>query len=277
MHPFKYYTIRRLNPYLGVLQVIDAGKVRVYSSEGKTWRPRRVAGSERFWSETDIGGNGYDRAEVSKSALTKAIEHHPPLPFPAGDRLELWLLRKATGLPLALLNSCHWEHDMAAVTDPAWRAFPPGATDFEVPGLAATRGARHRDMLEWWINDAARPLPAAQWFQRDSNGAGTGLDGLRIEPAWRGRILPALAFPELLLDERWEREETTQLVQGYHDWHGALLLAHGNLPRNTRQRLEKAAQKRPDMLLESHLMLPEVLDSEALKVALVAARLMQTL
>ncbi|QBQ56482.1 hypothetical protein E3U44_06850 [Nitrosococcus wardiae] len=277
MSPLEYYTVRRLNPYLGVLQVIDAGRVRVYSSEGKTWRPRRVAGNERFWPEADTGGNGYGRAEVSKEAIAKALEHHPPLPFPSGDHFELWLLRKETGLPLALLNSCHWEQDMEEVTDPTWRAFPPGDTAFEIPGLAATRGARHREMLEWWVNDAARPLPAAQWFWRDPHGEGTGLGGLRIEPPWQGRILPASAFPELLIDEHWETEEAALLVQGYHDWQGALLLAHANLSRNTRQRLEQAAQQRPDRLLESYLLLPEILDPEALEVALVAARLMQAL
>ena len=277
MEPFKYYTLRRLNPYLGVLQVIDGGSVRVYSSEGKTWRPRRVEDSERFWSAEGAGGNGYGRAAVSKESLTQAIEQHPPLPFPLGDHFELWLLHKATGLPLALLHSCHWKQEVGEVTDPTWRAFPPGNLTFEVPALRTTRGSHHGEMLEWGINDAARPLPAAQWFHRARDGGGIGLGGLRLQPNWPGQNLSAAAFPELLITENWNTPEMTQLAQGYHNWHAALLLAHGNLSRKTRQRLEQAAQVRPEMLVESRLLLPEVLNPEALKTALVAAQLLRSL
>jgi hypothetical protein len=277
MESFKYYTLRRLNPYLGVLQVIDGGSVRVYSSEGKTWRPRRVEDSERFWPAEGAGSHGYGRAAVSKESLTHAIEQHPPLPFPPGDHFELWLLHKTTSLPLALLHSRHWKQEVGEATDPTWRAFPPGNLTFEVPTLRVARGSHHGEMLEWGINDAARPLPAAQWFQRTRDGGGIGLGGLRLQSNWSGRNLPATAFPELLITENWETAEMTQLAQGYHNWHAALLLAHGHLSRQTRQRLEQAVQTRPEMLVESRLLLPEVLNPEALKTALVAAQLLRSL
>ena len=89
------YGIRRVSPYLGVIQVIDVGDARAYSTDGLRWRFRALADEDRLSGV--LPGDGMP--------LSRAVRERPLLPFPMGDRFELWLLSKATGRPLALLRT----------------------------------------------------------------------------------------------------------------------------------------------------------------------------
>ena len=279
-----YYGVRRLGPYLGVIQVIDVGDACAYSSNGRTWRIRQQTSSGRFrWGVTQVSDENVDSVTiVGADNLVEALQKHPPVPFPIRDRFELWLLNKTTRRPLALLSTRYKAVDMEKVRDPHWRPFLMTDTAFVSRTLAEhekrhpRRGwpTPHRDQLESQINIASRPLPAAQWFERQPDGSGIGRDGLRLEQEDVGRTLVADAFPELLISNDWDDELKRGLVDDYHDWFAASLLAHQNLGRATRQRLESAACKRPQTLLAAYPLIPEVLDPEAMEVALVSAKLM---
>ncbi|HHJ14579.1 MAG TPA: hypothetical protein ENJ79_09425 [Gammaproteobacteria bacterium] len=277
-----YYGVRRLGPYLGVIQVIDVGDACAYSANGRSWRIRQQTASGRFRWGVARQGDPRDPVRIANApGLVEALEQHPPVPFPIRDRYELWLLDAEARQPLALLATRYREQDMGEVRDPHWHAFPTLDTAFVSPTLSAWASAHprrrhtpHRDELESRVNMASRPLPAAQWFERHADGSGTGLGGLRLAAGEAGRRLPADTFPELLVREQWADGLTRGLIRDYHDWCAGTLLAHQNLRRTTRQRLERAACKRPLPLLESWPLIPEVLDEEALRVALVSARLM---
>lgn len=271
MTSVEYYSIRRLSPYMGVIQVIDLGTVRAYSTDGRKWRPRRLGEEERERAQPDI--EAPDSAEV----LRHALRERPSIPFPPGDRYELWLLHRETRMPLALLRTEHWAHNMVEIPNPSWRPFLWGDHSFMPtdPGKLGGIGPRYREALERQVDFAARPQPAAQWFERHADGSGTGLLGLRVEASESGRHLPGHAFPELLCSEHWPEPAQAQLVSTFHDWNAALLLAHGNLSPPTRARLEAAAARRPQKLLETYRMLPRVLDSSRMSASLVAARLMR--
>lgn len=269
-----YYSIRRVNPYLGVLQVVDTGEARAYSGNGRRWQVRKIenpgAATERSeWQET-----GAPRLVDPPVDMLAALERRPRVPFAPGDRYELWLLRRDGLTPLALLRTCRWAREMEPVRDPTWRSFLPGSGGFRIASLPQDLAPeRHRDALERQVNLAARPRPVAQWFERHADGGGTGLVGMRVDDALNGRRLGADAFPELLVDERWDSARETAVVMAYHDWNAAALLAHQNLCHETRARLESAARRRPAPLLDTYPLIPEVLDPEAMKVALVTARL----
>ena len=81
-------------------------------------------------------------------------------------------------------------------------------------------------------------------------------------------------FPELLISEDWEDPTQQGLVADYHNWYASSLLAHQNISYETRQRLEQAACQRPTALLANYPLIPEIIDQEAIDVALVSARLM---
>jgi hypothetical protein len=273
-----YYALRRVSPYLGMIQVIDTGAVRAYSSTGERWQPRRVYDTQQFWTPSEASHHcGFEL--LPKHALLEAIRDRPALPFPQQDRYELWLLHRESGAPLALLRTCFWERDREEVRDPTWRPFMPGSAHFRVEFLPRGRGrqdGRHcQAELEQLINFAARPQPGTQWFLRQDDGSGEGLDGLRLDPTLVGRRLAADCFPELLVDEdHWSEDWQRELVRAFHDSLAPLLLVHQRLGSATRARLERAAQRTPQRLLDTYRMIPELLDAEGMTVAMVTARLM---
>lgn len=279
-----YYGVRRLGPYLGVIQVIDVGDACAYSTNGRTWRIRQQTASGRFrWGVTQVSDDDVsDVRLVGADNLVEALKNQPPVPFPVRDRFELWLLNSRTRRPLALLRTRYKATDVENVTDPHWRPFLMTDTAFVSPTLTAHEKTRprsgwplpHRDQLESQVNVASRPMPAAQWFERQPDGSGLGREGLRLRDEENGRTLPAEDFPELLLSEEWEDPVQSGLVADYHDWYAASLLAHQNLSNATRRRLEAAACQRPQTLLAVYPLIPEILDQDAVDVALVSARLM---
>jgi len=279
-----YYGVRRLGPYLGVIQVIDVGDACAYSTNGRTWRIRQQTASGQFrWGVTPVSEeNVSDVRLVGADNLVEALKKQPPVPFPIRDRFELWLLNSKTRYPLALLRTRYKALDMEPVTDPHWRPFLLTDTGFVSPTLTAYEKSRpsngwplpHRDQLESQINVASRPMPAAQWFERQPDGSGKGHAGLRLKDGESGRILAADAFPELLISEDWDNAVQRGLVTDYHNWYAALLLAHQNLGTTTRRRLEQAACRRPQPLLAAYPLIPEIIDQDAIEVALVSARLM---
>jgi hypothetical protein len=94
-----------------------------------------------------------------------------------------------------------------------------------------------------------------------------------LPDAWRGRNLPASAFPELLVRETGWAVETAALVRDYHDWIAPRLLILPQLSVATRQRLEAAASVRPEALEQTYRLLPRRLDAARLNTALVVWRL----
>lgn len=279
-----YYGVRRLGPYLGVIQLIDVGDACAYSTNGRSWRIRQRTTSGRFrWGATLAPDENVDEVQiVGADRLVDALRHQPPVPFPLRDRYELWLLNSDNGTPLALLRTAYREQDVDKVEDPHWQPFTLTETEFVSSGLQCmeadsvrrTRRTPHRDRLEWQVNMISRPMPVAEWFERRPDGSGVSLGGLRVVSADIGRRLVAGDFPELLVSENWQDETDKVLVKDYHDWQAALLLGHHNLGRATRQRLERAACRRPRSLLAAYSLIPEILDKEAMQVALVSARLM---
>ncbi len=279
----EYYSLRRLSPYLGIVQVIDAGTTCAYSTNGRNWQLRTINAYGRF-RLTGLWADYESEAPQSAGDIGVALRERPPIPYPLADHFELWLLHRETQMPLALLKTRRWRHEIGEVEDPTWRPFLLEDNSFRShtldetlpPPHPAARPAAHRDHLERLVNGAARPLPVAQWFERSPDGSGAGLSGLRVTAGLEGRTLPGAAFPDLLVDEtHWPDARDAGLVADYHDWNAARLLAHHGLTRATRARLERAACRTPEKLLDSYPMIPEIVDADAVKVALVEARLIR--
>ncbi|RRQ22020.1 hypothetical protein [Thiohalobacter thiocyanaticus] len=282
----QYYSIRRFCPYQGVIQVVDVGNARAYSTDGRHWQVRvqNAAGRLR-WHATDCDAGDLASRETNADQLMQALNERPPIPFPLADRFELWLLHHESRLPLAIVKSrvTREEVEQDRITNPTWQPFLMSSNEFRSPALEAARGnpdarARHtraRDVLERQVNMAGRPLPVLQWFERLNDASGIGHGGMRVEGALAGRHLPAEAFPELLVDPDWEQPLERDLVREYHEWNAPFLLAHQRLSENTRGWLETAARQRPETLLENYPMYPQVLDAEAMQVSLVSAKLIK--
>lgn len=280
MYP-RFYAFRRVNPYRGVVQVVDLGGATAHSYDGLTWHLRADDGHGWMrpvgvWEQ----GVGLKAGHpVGLDGLLAALETRPALPFPLLDSQELWLLERETSLPLALLAT---EQGQARreQPDPEWHPFVRSYTGFVSEALAqrdatAPSGVAHRDTLARLVNQAARPHPMAQWFLRGQDGAGQGGSGLRLPYEWRGRQLAATDFPELLVREAGNSRLEKSVISDYHAWLAPLLLSWPRLSLETRARLERQACLRPSWLARVHRLLPTQVDPACIQAALVAARLEQ--
>jgi hypothetical protein len=280
MSQARYYSMRRLSPYQGTVQVAELPGFRAISSDGVTWRVQflnqrsRVAGYA-LW-RADGSGNLIETRHTAE--LIQALQDRPPLPFPPADNLELWLLDAKQQRPLAILASTLGRITPPRAVDTVWHAALAGDDAFMAPSLsAAGRGAAatthipHHEVLNRCVQKAAGPLDRSQWFRRASDGSGTGLHGNRIDATQVGRKLQRDAFPELLVREAWENEREQNLVHDYHDWQAPRLLTHRDLSRATRDRLERAACRQAEKLYELRHVLPEIINRDLLDVAFVEA------
>lgn len=283
----RYFAYRRLNPYRGVVQVVEVEGAAAHSHDGQTWHLRADDGygwmrPTGIWVE----GQGLQAGTLRQhAAVLAALEQRPPVPFTLTDHLELWLLGKVSGLPLALLDArseAAWPSPGSGGLDVMqWHPFVSTYTGFRSSALSDDGGggddpSAHQNYLAHQVNQAARPLLAAQWFRRRADGSGEGLHGQRLLAEWEARQLPAEVFPELLLRPEGNNQLEQSVIKDYHMWLAALLLLLPRVSDTTRRWLETAACQRPQELAKVHRLLPKRLDEAAIQAALVAARLEQT-
>ena len=279
-----YYAMRLVNPYRGVVQVVDAGSSVARTMNGLTWHLSADHGNGLFrqagiWEE-DRGLLAGRPREVE--ALLEAIGTRPVLPFPMLDDWEFWLLDHSSGNPLALLATDR-QADRFAQQTPEWLPFVNSYQGFHSPilaerdALAPHQVSNHRIVLARLVNRAARPNPLAQWFQRNPDGSGVGAAGVRIPADWNGRQLAAGRFPELLVKQNWNSRLENSVIADYHAHLSPLLLLWPRLAAETRSRLELLACDRPEWLARIQRLLPVQLQPVRIRAALVAARLNQAL
>jgi hypothetical protein len=292
----RYYGLRRLNPFLGSLEVVAVPGARGISPNGSRWQVEllsETAVRQPLWA--DIGPasaerrfftygvwsarEGLKRLPVNPilgdqsghpalESLLAALEAMPGLPFPTTDRLELWLLDRAERLPLALVLALTSAAPPTMPFPPAWRSARPEPAARQADDGP---GPPPAEQVERLVNAAAGSPALAQWFLRDASGGGLGLSGFRLDPGLPGRSLPREAFPELLLREDWARAEDREEVAALLAWQAPLLLTLPDLPRSARARLEPLAARRPLTLYRQRRLLPDVLDRPLLEAALVRA------
>ena len=296
------YGVRMLNPYRGVMQVVETDEADAVSRDGVTWtlyvhgEREQAQLDDGRWCEVETPDikfgvwsqeAGLTRAPVRNVVDYEFIDHigrylidtirtqRHTLPFPLRDHYELWLLDAAFDLPLALIDSTH---DPSRISDDIplrWRAGVLAREQFRLgAGLAERLGETlPAEALESRVNQAAGARPRAQWFRRQSSGEGIAVGGIRLEAALAGRRLPAHAFPEQQLRSHWPDHFDQVLVRAYLDWLAPWLLMLSHLRDETRDRLELIAGRRAMLLAESHTLLPKVIDPKRITAARVEAKL----
>ena len=277
----QYYSLRRLSPYQGTVQVVECPGFRAMSADGIRWRVQFLNQRTRFSSYGVWRADGHGSLiETERTRpIIAALRDRPALPFALADSLELWLLDAAERLPLALLAGTLPERTPAQATVLQWRTALGGDDAFRAPSLGGVEGVSHmphRTVLDRCVQRAAGSRPQAQWFRRGDDGAGEGLDGGGLDRALIGRRLGRATFPELLLRSHWDSDRERDLVRDYHEWHACNLLTHTDLSRATRADLERAACRQAGRLYRVRYLLPEIVDSERLQVAMVEAAIRQS-
>jgi hypothetical protein len=134
-------------------------------------------------------------------------------------------------------------------------------------------GARPSDAapyLAGYVNAAAGPEPAAQWFLREADGSGRGLQVLGASAGLAGRTLPADAFPPLLLANPGHDEAHRRLVDDFLAWQAPWLLCLPLAPA-LRRTIERQARAQAQAISDNHRLYPEVIDAEGIRAAQVEA------
>jgi len=303
----RFFSLRRLSPFRGTIQVVELPDARAFSLDGTGWtlqlrsqNPIRETvwgnigpthSERRYFSYAQwTGGGGLARVPIDPSLgdqsehpalapLVATLENLAGLPFPPADPLELWLLDKDEGLPLALVQSATGTEPPLTRVSPGWRALPAEESDFysprlmrQAPGDKATQDRRqHRARLEKVIGRTAGQPTRLQWFQRDAAGGGESRGGIRLDGTGKQKALQADAFPELLVRESWPQVQDRVLVGDYLGWQAPLLLLLPHLRHDTRERLEYAASRRATVLYQYRKLIPVIANKEIVQPALVEA------
>ncbi len=299
-----YYSQRLVNPFRGILSVVETEAADAVSNDGIHWAlyihgQHELAqlndGTQRDVALPDVKyGDWSLRGGFKHAPIRNVVDHRrldaigaqllaavkfaaEQLPFPLRDHYELWLL-DTQAQPLALLNVAVHAHERETPGNLHWRPGEAAKADFTSthPLLADAGNVRAGQWVEDLVNQAAGTSPTAQWFQRDAKGAGHGLDGICIDAALLGRHVPADAFPRLLLATTWATPQERALLEEFLDWQAPWLLQLQNLTDTQRAHLEQIAVRRAGAVAHCHQLYPHVIDEDRITAARVEARLRET-
>ena len=299
---FRRYAQRLLNPFRGVMNIIECQGAEAVTTDGIHWdiyvrdtglvediaNGHKVQTSDiRYgsWSRK----HGLKRGAIYPSEDFKVLEHrgalvyeyllkhHDDVPFPIEDSMELWLLDDG-GLPLGLLDSAVTEEDIDLDSPIDWRAGRECRKHFETPllqDLLDTRQAEMRagEYLTQHVNLRAGQPAQAQWFRRDPDGSGVGLSGINLRTELEGRRLSESAFPVYFLREDDNSEVHQQLIQDFLAWQAPYLLLLQDLDTAARRRFGALATSRALSVNQQYRLYPLILDEAAITAARVEATL----
>lgn len=282
------YALRRVNPFLGVEQILETPQARAKSTNGIVWQVElpAVVPSEwgslsqeedreqewrwslrALWSDRE-GLVSFPRTAMSLErseqlvcqALIETIKSNAgSLPFALSDHSELWLLDRTQKRPLALLLSK-----------------PPGA----VPprgrlrhwhgrrGSAETPGQRQLpdiQRLEAAVRKRAGFNASTLWVTWDPS---------RTRAATQdGRTIDSAEFPVFGIREDWADEQERALVARYIEWIAPSLLTLPYLRDEQRARLESSLLAQAPSIEYHWRLYPKVLDEGKIAAARVASRM----
>lgn len=278
-HDVNQYAVRRVNPFLGVLQVVETLGGRALSTNGVTWRIELLA--ERHggwgslekhnatmafyrygvWSQAD-GLVCLPRSpQMNHAALAEQAERliacvrcaTEDLPFALRDDRELWLFDEREHKPLALLATAITENNAAQCKPTYWSACTRKSGPADQERFPESRKLEERVKRRAGFNSYKR------WVVRDAAGGGT------IAGEYEG--IESEQFPVFLLREDWENDEDEAMLRAYFNWIAPALLTLQQLSDADRMRLEPHLLGR-SISIEYHWRLfPKIIDQNILTVA----------
>lgn len=281
------YAKRRVNPFRGVMQIIESEQGRALSCNGIVWeilvRAAQWSAADKLdrgadkktyyrfgmWSldyglmkRSDSPVDGQDYFDLSSKCdvlVGYLQDYHDQLPFPLEDDLELWLFDKDDHRPLALLSSVLPDAGYPSPEPKVWSACKGPA------GTTSQRRYPHADELEAQVEQRAGNTINKHWIRRLPGGDGV-VEG-------KGDSIAAEQFPVLLLDENWIHEYEQRCAHDYIRWISPSLLTLQHLDRVTRERIENNLNVQAISIEHHWHLYPEVIDQKLLKAARVQSRI----
>jgi len=298
------FSQRMLNPFRGVMNVIEVGSADAVTTDGVHWilylhdeALQGMASDGDMDIETpDIKfGVWSQRAGLTRAPLISTMEYDAiqqqglelltivkeyadKVPFALKDNYELWLLDKYCDKPLALLHSVCFENDLQEYQPNHWRPGLRCQDSFNSQFLEKqiNNGLNHADWLAQQVEASAGNWNYTQWFLRDENSNGVGLQSSSNTNSLAGRVLSKDEFPILMLNDNWIEDDTSTVVKEFFSWQSPFLLLLQHLTDESRLSLEKLASKHVNRLFKMQHLLPKVIDHKTIKSALVEAVMRNT-
>ena len=284
------YAIRRLNPFRGVMQVIECDEGKALSCYGVVWEilVRAMRGSTEWgslnrnskkhtyyrfglWSKSEgllkrsnspsPEQDYYELASRCEKLIEYIDERQHRLPFDLRDDHELWLFDSNNEYPIALLAAITKQAELPSPEPKYWTA------SLGANGVPSQRRFPETRELEAQVKQRAGFNIKKHWVRRQPDGSGH-IESLQ-------RHLQAEDFPPLLLNEHWHDAEQQRRADDYIRWITPSLLTLQNLDRTTRARLEQNLNVQAVSIEHHWHLFPEVIDDKLLKAARVQSKIEQ--
>jgi hypothetical protein len=293
------FSLRRLNPFNGILQVFTTGTARALSSTGIKWEIQILSDSPQgLWANIPFAGrqfytfgiwsrreglrqvplnplfNTRDMLWSAEQIIERLQLSLDDLPFPFADPYELWLLDEESGLPVALLESARNPQELSSKDVRRWIAAERGDFHFvsahlSARGLPVNDGYNprvHTSILEALVRRRGGQNHRRGWFLKQTDG-----NHASLEQGHPG--LAADDFPELPITLEWECSDDLALIEDYLAWKAPQLLLLPDLSPSLRERLEKLAVRHAEQIERFWRLFPEIHNKPLLKSARVEAKI----
>ncbi len=279
------YAIRRVNPFLGVLQVIETRGARTISANGVVWDIEIRVQREADWGSLNrdsqqLAYYRYGLWSLEDGLLTRPLAPHldseylmqqssllidcirerlGQLPFRLEDRRELWLFDRDDRQPLALLASAKPDSVLPAPEPRYWTA------SIGTSGMPSQHRYPATSELEALVRQRAGFNINKHWVSRHDDGSGT-IEASNIR-------MDAAAFPTFLLTEDWPEDWQVKLASDYIEWIAPSLLTLQQMGLHERERMENSLNVQAVSIEHHWHLYPEILDENCLSAARVQYRL----
>lgn len=311
MSNINFNSIRLLNPFRGVLQIVRLDIGRLLSLDGINWRlqiktnlqtvPWGLVDTQSvinayvlygIWSEKQgltrlplNPGIDPDRAQVAAEHLLEALENLPEIPFALKDNIEYWLLDSDNLRPLVLINSiCHisvkpksidndWQPTLSNDNSLSIRISDNSFSDNEQK-TDKTKYCKDRAANEYLrkvFSKCFNQSITGSWIERQTDGSGIAIKTKAENDPVEQTLFAASDFPKCLLAINEFPGQYQKSLQDYVRWQAPFLLSQQGIDDQDREQWKIDAFNQPMLVHDLYKTYPKLINKKLINAALVEA------
>lgn len=283
------YAFRRVNPFLGVMQVIETQGGRAHSTNGIVWDIEVIADQPDDWGSLNKGQSNLEFYRYGLWSLEEGLVSRPlaphlekdplsqqcnfliesikqrlaELPFKLKDTEELWLFDEKNQKPLVLLASVLPGKKRPSPEPKYW------TSHIGAEGVASQYKFPDARQLKSQIEKAAGFNIHKHWIRRQDDGS--GIYDVSNE------AISSSEMPAFLISEHWSDDEQSIRVANFINWIAPSLLTLQSISKEQRMRLEESLNVQAISIEHHKELIVEVVNEKLMTSALVQCRLQKSI